>query len=324
VGKSVVVAKETVSQVEGPSADLAGKITPGFGGSLNLRRTVLSPADDAPRLADRALVLPDHSAGLALYGGGSAGFNIAAARRPVADTALGDVLPDAAARAEAGRGLGRGAWSGMRPSEGRPSVPWLPGGSRPRCRWTPPAHMRSVMYPPDRNSQRSKQTPHSATPSTTTIGVKTIGNEVIWNRTDAGCRSLRSRSMRAIVLLAHSAELDQSANVHALGLGWTTTPTPVPQHALIIFVEVNWSELGKSFPIRAELVDGDGAQVANTEHGVIKARRQPVHPAGTPVTIPFIATIPTLNLTEGQRYQWRVVIDDEMHEDWLASFTVTG
>ena len=130
--------------------------------------------------------------------------------------------------------------------------------------------------------------------------------------------------MRAIVLLAHSAELDQSGTVHALGLGWTTTPTPVPQHALLIFVEVNWSELGRTFPIRAELVDGDGVQVANTEHGIIKARRQPVHPEGTPVTIPFIATIPTLNLTEGQRYQWRVLINDEMHEDWLASFTVTG
>ena len=66
----------------------------------------------------------------------------------------------------------------------------------------------------------------------TRLGRKTIGDEVIWNRTDADVCSLRSRSMRAIVLLAHSAELDQSATVHALGLGWTTTPTPVPQHAL--------------------------------------------------------------------------------------------
>jgi hypothetical protein len=130
--------------------------------------------------------------------------------------------------------------------------------------------------------------------------------------------------MRAIVLLAHSAELDQSATVHSLGLGWTTSPTPVPQHALIIFVEVDWGELGKSFPIRAELVDSDGVRVAHTEHGVINARRQSVHPEGTPVTIPFIAKIPTLNLVEGQRYQWRVLIDDEMHEDWLAGFTVTG
>ena len=129
--------------------------------------------------------------------------------------------------------------------------------------------------------------------------------------------------MRAIVLLAQSGHLGKGGTVHALGLGWTTSPTPTPQHVLIVFVEVDWSEIGKTFPIRAELVDSDGARVAHTEDGVIKARHQPVHPKGTPVTIPFIATIPSLNLKVGQRYQWRVSINNEMHEDWLAGFTVT-
>ena len=71
-----------------------------------------------------------------------------------------------------------------------------------------------------------------------------------------------------------------------------SSSTPVPQHALIIFVEVDWAELGTSFPIRAELVDSDGVRVAHTEHGVIKAKHQSVHPEGTAVTIPFTATIP--------------------------------
>lgn len=129
--------------------------------------------------------------------------------------------------------------------------------------------------------------------------------------------------MRATVLLAHSAHLDQSGTVHALGLGWTTTTTPAPQHALIVFVDVGWSEIGAEFPISAELVDGDGRRVAGTEKNVINARRHPVHPEGTSVTIPFVATIPTLNLAVGQRYQWRVTIDGQMHEEWLADFTVT-
>lgn len=129
--------------------------------------------------------------------------------------------------------------------------------------------------------------------------------------------------MRAMVLLAHSGHLDKSGTLHALGLGWTTCPTPTAQHALIVFVEVDWSEIGRSFPIRADLVDGDGNRVAQTEESTINARRHPVHPAGTPVTIPFIATVPPLNLIVGQRYQWRVTIDGEMHEDWLAGFTVT-
>jgi hypothetical protein len=126
-----------------------------------------------------------------------------------------------------------------------------------------------------------------------------------------------------MVLLAHSGHLDKGGTLHALGLGWTTCPTPTAQHVLIVFVEVAWSEIGAEFPIRAELVDGDGNRVAQTEQSTINARRHPVHPAGTPVTIPFIATVPPLNLTVGQRYQWRVTIDGEMHEDWLAGFTVT-
>ena len=128
--------------------------------------------------------------------------------------------------------------------------------------------------------------------------------------------------MRAIVLLAQSGHLDKSGTVHALGLGWTTSPTPTAQHVLIVFVEVEWAEIGASFPIRAELVDSDGARVAHTEDNVVKARHQPVHPKGTPVTIPFIATIPPLELKVGERYQWRVSIGDEMHDDWLAGFTV--
>ena len=126
------------------------------------------------------------------------------------------------------------------------------------------------------------------------------------------------------MLLAQSGHLDKSGTVHALGLGWTTSPTPTAQHVLIVFVEVEWSEIGMPFPIRAELVDGDGNRVAQTEENVINARRHPVHPEGTPVTIPFTATIPPLTLRVGQRYQWRVSIGGEMHEDWLAGFTVTS
>ena len=130
--------------------------------------------------------------------------------------------------------------------------------------------------------------------------------------------------MRAIVLLAHSGHLDKSGLISALGLGWSASETPTAQHVLIVFAEVEWSEIGSEFPIQAELIDSDGARVAHTEESVINAQRNPVHPEGTPVTIPFIATIPPLDLKVGQRYQWRVSIGGEMHEDWLAGFTVTG
>jgi hypothetical protein len=57
----VVVTKETVSQVGGPSADLAGEITLGLAGSLNLRRTVLHLLTlIRPRLGDWALPVLRH------------------------------------------------------------------------------------------------------------------------------------------------------------------------------------------------------------------------------------------------------------------------
>jgi hypothetical protein len=130
--------------------------------------------------------------------------------------------------------------------------------------------------------------------------------------------------VRAIVLLAQSGHLDKGGIVSALGLGWNATETPTAQHVLIVFAEVEWSEIGREFPIQAELIDSDGVRVTQTEKSIINAQRSPVHPEGTPVTIPFIATIPPLDLTAGERYQWRVSIGGEMHEDWLAGFTVSG
>jgi hypothetical protein len=71
--------------------------------------------------------------------------------------------------------------------------------------------------------------------------------------------------VRAIVLLAQSGHLDKGGIVSALGLGWSASETPTAQHVLIVFAEVQWSEIGSEFPIQAELIDGDGARVAQTE-----------------------------------------------------------
>lgn len=116
------LGQETVPGVAAATLDLAGEITRGLAGSLNLRRTVLSLLTlIRPRLADWAiLVLPDSSGGLALYGGDTAGFHTVVPRAAVAGTTLADVLqtgrtsvlnladsldaliPEATLRAEAG------------------------------------------------------------------------------------------------------------------------------------------------------------------------------------------------------------------------------
>ena len=129
--------------------------------------------------------------------------------------------------------------------------------------------------------------------------------------------------MRAIVLLAHSGHLDQNGTVHALGLGWTTSPTPTAQHVLIVFVEVEWSELGASFPIRAELVDSDGRAGGPHRGEHHQGPPAPGAPGGHAGHHSVHCDDSAAELKVGERYQWRVSIADEMHEDWLAGFTVT-
>lgn len=140
--------------------------------------------------------------------------------------------------------------------------------------------------------------------------------------------------MRATVLLADSAQLDPTGKVHALGLGWQGTTTPTPPHALIVFIDVGWDETNRRFPLRAELIDGDGnAVTAQTPvgeqplqiDGTLEAGRPSGLPPGSSVRLPFCTAIgPGLNLAVGQRYQWRVSINNETHEDWSASFTILG
>lgn len=138
--------------------------------------------------------------------------------------------------------------------------------------------------------------------------------------------------MKATVLLADSAQADANGKVHALGLGWSTTTTPTPPASIIILLEIGWDETNKKVRLHAELVNADGAKVtmpgplgeqaiqfdAETEAG-----RAPGIPAGTPVIVPMAINLgPGLNLVGGQRYEWRVTINDESSVDWTASFLV--
>jgi hypothetical protein len=96
-------------------------------------------------------------------------------------------------------------------------------------------------------------------------------------------------------------------------------------------IDVGWDETNKKFPFHAELVDGDGHQVmTQTElgeqplqmDGVLEAGRPPGHPPGSPVRIAFSVGFGPLNLSAGQRYEWRVSIDGDHDENWSAGFNV--
>jgi hypothetical protein len=81
-----------------------------------------------------------------------------------------------------------------------------------------------------------------------------------------------------------------------------------------------------------ELLDADGKPVlVNGPAGLgplriegnVEAGRPSGVPAGTPLDVPLAFGIgPGLTLTHGQRYEWRLSLDGETHEDWEVSFLI--
>lgn len=136
--------------------------------------------------------------------------------------------------------------------------------------------------------------------------------------------------MKATVLVADSAEV-VNGKVYALGLGWDNISTPTPPHAVVILLDVEWTETNRQFHMRAELVDQDMQPVViptplGEQPIAIEARlevgRPPGLPHGTSVRVPFAAGVGPLSLTPGHRYVWRVAIDGQHQEGWSESFTV--
>lgn len=138
--------------------------------------------------------------------------------------------------------------------------------------------------------------------------------------------------MRATVLLADAATQDGSGKIHALGLGWSVTSTPLPPCALVVLFRVPWHGANQKHTFVLRLIDADGRAVAISQggettlvgiEGHFEVGRPPGLPAGTdldqnlciPVTGGF-------ELTPGASYEWRLEVDGRHEQDWLARFTV--
>ena len=140
--------------------------------------------------------------------------------------------------------------------------------------------------------------------------------------------------MRATVLLADSAQSDPTGKVHALGLGWSTTVSPTPAAAIVVFIKVPWSETNQRHQFTLELVDADGrgfappgpdgqpgAPVAIVDS--FEVGRPAGLPPGTDIDHHFTVNLDRgLPLQPGASYEWRLTVDGEHHEDWSARFSV--
>jgi hypothetical protein len=64
--------------------------------------------------------------------------------------------------------------------------------------------------------------------------------------------------MGAIILLADAAHASPDGKVHALGLGWSTTVTPLPPQAVVVLIKVPWTRSNDVHKAVVELVSTDG------------------------------------------------------------------
>ncbi|GAA1223264.1 hypothetical protein GCM10009655_23150 [Rhodoglobus aureus] len=136
-------------------------------------------------------------------------------------------------------------------------------------------------------------------------------------------------------MLADSAQADQAGKAHALGLGWSVTTTPSLPMALVILIEIDWTEANQKHHITAELVDADGHSfmVVGPTGELTPIRfdadfevgRPPGLPHGSPLAMPLAVNIGGgLPLLPEQRYRWKVTNTGQPGADLGASFSVAA
>lgn len=132
------------------------------------------------------------------------------------------------------------------------------------------------------------------------------------------------------VLLADYADRSDSGKVSAIGLGWERCPTPLPAHAVILFIRVPWDQTNTKISFKASLVNGDGVPVSMpgplglvplSLEGQLELGRPPGSIEGVPFTAPFVFHVGAGVAVTAGRYEWRVDIPPDLGTGASAAFT---
>ena len=131
------------------------------------------------------------------------------------------------------------------------------------------------------------------------------------------------------MLLADHAQAAEG-KLNIIGAGWTVVgPGPAP-FAIAILFEVPWDRANEQHHFRLELVGSDGAPVLTETAGgeeplVIEGQfevgRPPGVKRGTPLPFPLAINMGPQPIPPGGRYEWRLTVDQESHEDWRLVFS---
>jgi hypothetical protein len=135
--------------------------------------------------------------------------------------------------------------------------------------------------------------------------------------------------MDATLFLADSAQTAPDGKLHALGIGWTHTSSPVSAPSAVAFIlHVPWGETNRKITWALDLLDADGKGVVvqtgpetfTTIHmeNEIEVGRPPGTKPGADINVPFAVNITPMPLAPDRTYVWVLKIGER---EWRAPFS---
>jgi hypothetical protein len=138
------------------------------------------------------------------------------------------------------------------------------------------------------------------------------------------------RQTKATLMLADYAQV-ADGKLNLIGGGWTISGPRLAPFAIAGLIEMPWEAAGELHTARLELIDDQGRPVlVETDEGeqplVIEAQfdlaPSPGIRRGTPLTMPIAINLsPPPPIPPGGRYEWRLEVDGETHEEWRIGFS---
>lgn len=135
--------------------------------------------------------------------------------------------------------------------------------------------------------------------------------------------------MEATLFLADSAQTSPDGKLHALGIGWTHTSSPVTAPSAVAFVlHVPWGETNRKIKWALDLLDADGNAVvvqSGPERYTSLHMEQEVEvgrPAGTKpgadINVPFAINLTPMPLPADRTFVWVLTVGERK---WRVPFT---
>jgi hypothetical protein len=137
--------------------------------------------------------------------------------------------------------------------------------------------------------------------------------------------------MKVTVFLADAAQSGEQGKVHALGLGWSITNAPTPPHAVVALIDLTRQEVEagphtvsiklfeRDEPVVLPDAVGSGQEVGFA--GGFTTTMNPDAPEDATARVSIALNVGAgLPLLPGQRFEWRVTIDEKHDPSWVAVF----